>query len=263
MNYLTHTKDRRKTEHYLVVGISGTFIMFALLFCFYGCSLLSVNQNEASSLEDVEVVTRKINHSSESDLILYRLNTYPNKDFTLFDNDSLVLNTEYTMVKELITVEEEIEEEIIRHFENDYLNTLHDEIFAIGVFEDYNSDIVSRDLYLLLQIVHAESGNQPTEGRSAVAEVIFNRINSDSIDFKNLHTVEQVIMVKGQFTPVSSGTIYQVSVDDITFEAVKVALTNSSYANGAHFFYNPSIVKSSWFQSLELKSEIADHQFKG
>lgn len=259
MYYLTHAKNRSKLEDLYVIGLITMCISMVFLFTSYGMIIITNNH-----IQQNQKLNGKVSNETTYYLVYEETinsNSINHMYPELFSNQ-VYIDT-LTNTEKII---EEIEPEIIQYFENDYLNNLHDEIFAIEIFENYNKNSVSRDLYLLLQIVHAESGNQPIEGRSAVAEVIFNRINSDSIDFKNLNTVEHVIMVKGQFSPVSSGSIYTATVDDITFEAVKIALTNSNYAKGAHFFFNPSIVTGStlrWFNTLEFKIDIADHQFRG
>lgn len=65
--------------------------------------------------------------------------------------------------------------------------------------EFYDKD----DLYWLSHIIYAESGNQPLAGKIAVGNVVMNRAANPI--FPN--TIYGVIYQRGQFTPVSNGTI--------------------------------------------------------
>lgn len=57
------------------------------------------------------------------------------------------------------------------------------------------------DLDMLAAIIECEAGNQPYEGRLAVASVIINRMNNPR--FAN--SISEVIYSPGQFSPVASG----------------------------------------------------------
>lgn len=65
--------------------------------------------------------------------------------------------------------------------------------------EFYDKD----DLYWLSHIIHAESGNQPLEGKIAVGNVVLNRV-ADPIFPDSIYGV---IFQKNQFSPVKNGTI--------------------------------------------------------
>ena len=63
----------------------------------------------------------------------------------------------------------------------------------------------SETLVWLARIIHAESGNQPLEGKIAVGNVVMNRVNNPL--FPN--TLHDVLFQANQFGPASSGSIYK------------------------------------------------------
>lgn len=107
----------------------------------------------------------------------------------------------------------------------------------------------------LLQIVEAEAGSEDLEGRIMVANVIMNRVKYE--DFPS--TVTDVIFEYRngvpQFSPVYDGRIYEVTVSDLTRQAVRQALEGVDYSEGALFFVQKSAAEKnnvSWFEK-ELK----------
>ena len=114
------------------------------------------------------------------------------------------------------------------------------------------------DIILLRKIVAAEAGNQPYKGKAAVAEVIISRVKSSK--FPN--SVYGVIYAKGQFQPVSNGSIntaygkMSTSVKEEINKAVNDALGGSSYCKGALFFR-----AGKYFSGLEQVIQIGDHYF--
>ena len=107
----------------------------------------------------------------------------------------------------------------------------------------------------LLQIVEAEAGSEDLEGRIMVANVIMNRVKYG--DFPS--TVTDVIFEYRngvpQFSPVYDGRIYEVTVSDLTRQAVRQALEGVDYSEGALFFVQKSAAEKnnvSWFEK-ELK----------
>lgn len=120
-------------------------------------------------------------------------------------------------------------------------------------------NVSEEDIVWLRKIVAAEAGNQPYEGKAAVAEVVLNRVKSSK--FKQ-NSVVGVIFAKHQFQPVSNGTIYtaygkmSAKVRDEIDRAVDEALRGSNYCEGALFF------RADYFFSgrKQIKS-IGDHYF--
>lgn len=112
------------------------------------------------------------------------------------------------------------------------------------------------DRDLLERLVQAEAGDQEYEGKVAVAEVVFNRV--DSSDFPN--SVYEVITQEGQFEPYETGTIHT-SPDAESVESVEEALEGTNLVEGALFFWNPTIATSRWLEKLTVVKQIDNHEF--
>ena len=101
--------------------------------------------------------------------------------------------------------------------------------------EFYDKD----DLYWLSHIIHAESGNQPLEGKIAVGNVVLNRV-ADPI-FPN--SIYSVIHQKNQFSPVKNGTI-KLTPNEESVLAAKLCLDGAVVLPTALWFN--SVKSNSW-----------------
>lgn len=92
------------------------------------------------------------------------------------------------------------------------------------------------ELDVLLRIVEAEAGSEDEEGKLLVANVVLNRMLSDK--FPN--TVSEVVLQRNkevtQFSPVSSGRIWKVTISQETINAVQRALEGEDISQGALYF---------------------------
>jgi N-acetylmuramoyl-L-alanine amidase len=135
-----------------------------------------------------------------------------------------------------------------------------EEASAIQVFtlSDRNVYITEDDIYLMAQIVFAESRSEPYEGKVAVASVILNRLKSPGFP----KTIEQVIKQKAAFSCLKNGEI-DVIPDKISYQAVLDALEGNDPTNNAVFFYNPKIATSAWMKEVRKKNiiPIGNHVF--
>lgn len=109
------------------------------------------------------------------------------------------------------------------------------------------------DLDMLAAIIECEAGNQPYEGRLAVASVIINRMNNPR--FAN--SISEVIYSPGQFSPVASGRFAVVlsrgACDDCR-KAAQDALNGNINVDALYFIgYRGSIDDD--------KLKIGDHVF--
>ena len=135
---------------------------------------------------------------------------------------------------------------------NNYIN-LSDEEY-VEVFKDNNQMLylTQSDIYLMSQVVYAESKGEPYEGKVAVASVILNRaLNSG---FPN--TIEGVIYQPRAFSCIVDGQI-NVEPTQECFDAVYDALSGNDPTGDAVFFYNPDIATCSWMQSVEKHNVIS------
>lgn len=111
---------------------------------------------------------------------------------------------------------------------------------------------------LLARLVRAEAQNQSLNGKVAVAEVVLNRVKNDRFP----DSIYDVIYQKNQFSPAANGSINQ-PADEESIAAVEIAISSDeSIVKDALYFYNPSVVKNSWLNTLEFIVQIEQHVFK-
>jgi N-acetylmuramoyl-L-alanine amidase len=129
----------------------------------------------------------------------------------------------------------------------------------------YNSKmdikVTDKEREILYRIVEAEAGDQDVYGRILVANVILNRVNYAK-EWPN--DIEGVVFQKNQFSPISNGAYYRVTVDDITKEAVDRALKGEDYSDGAFFFIQRSCASaggSRYFDTLKFVMKYGCHEF--
>ena len=114
---------------------------------------------------------------------------------------------------------------------------------------------------ILERIVEAEAGDQNVKGRQMVANVIINRIKSKHFP----DTVKGVVFAHRQFSPISNGSYYRVSVSSLTKKAVEKALKEKDNTKGAlYFMYRAVSVAGNlrWFdRDLTRLYEYGCHEF--
>lgn len=119
--------------------------------------------------------------------------------------------------------------------------------------ESANND----DVYLLAQIINAEAKGEPYNGKVAVGNVVMNRVNHP--DFPD--TVKGVIFHKGQFYPVTNGTIYNKPSEDALKAANEVINGKQIVGKQALYFYNPKTSTSDWIFTRTTITDIGNHRF--
>ena len=110
-------------------------------------------------------------------------------------------------------------------------------------------------LYWLSRIIHAESGNQPLEGKIAVGNVVMNRVN----DPRFPDTIYEVLFQKNQFSPAASGSIYR----DPNWESVvaaKLVMDGAQVLPDALFF-NIAGARTYAARTRDYVATIGDHAF--
>jgi len=134
------------------------------------------------------------------------------------------------------------------------------QLSAIEVFSQNNKSIAisDDDIYLMAQVVFAESRSEPYQGKVAVASVILNRTKSPGFP----KTIEGVIKQKNAFSCIRNGSI-SVTPDGDSMNAVIDALKGSDPTNQSLFFYNPKIATSKWMKNIQKTNikEIGNHTF--
>ena len=141
---------------------------------------------------------------------------------------------------------------------NNYIN-LSDEDY-VQVFKENNQllYLTKSDIYLMSQVVYAESKGEPYEGKVAVASVILNRALNTG--FPN--TIQGVVFQPRAFSCVVDGEI-NVEPTQECFDAVYDALSGNDPTGDAVFFYNPDIATCSRMKNVENHNliSIGQHLF--
>lgn len=131
---------------------------------------------------------------------------------------------------------------------------------VVAVFQSSNSTIslTKDDIYLMSQVVYAESKGEPFDGKIAVASVILNR----TTDSQFPDTIHGVITQKNAFSCVRNGKI-DVVPDGDSYNAVLKAIEGYDPTDEALYFYNPKIATCSWMKGVEKTGEkiIGQHVF--
>lgn len=122
----------------------------------------------------------------------------------------------------------------------------------------YNLTAYEKDL--LERLVQAEAGNQPYEGRVAVATVVANRIEFNG-SFAN--NVKDVIYAKNQFSPTMNGMIDRVTPSAETKKAVEEVFLKGqrNLPSNVVYFCTNEIRYHSWINTRAFHSVIGDHSF--
>ena len=128
----------------------------------------------------------------------------------------------------------------------------------IGLYVFYKS----QDRFILYRIVEAEAGGGNIQAKKNVAHVIFNRLKSK----KFANNVHDVVFDKHQFSPISDGRYWKVTIADSTKDAVIKAYEEGDTTGGALYFANMKYVSNvktrAWFNSMKcLFTDSINHSF--
>lgn len=123
----------------------------------------------------------------------------------------------------------------------------------------------NEDRKVLERIVEAEAGGEDLHGRMLVANVILNRVRHK--DFPS--TIKGVVFShrgsRYQFSPISDGRYYSVTVSAGTKKAVEMALHGKDSSEGALYFMERAYANSAsvrWFdRSLKRLFRYGCHEF--
>lgn len=117
------------------------------------------------------------------------------------------------------------------------------------------------EIFLFAKLIQAEASSESLQGKTAVANVILNRISSNR--FPN--TITEVILQENQFEPVTKNTL-EISIPTTDcYTAISNALNGNDESKGALYFYSPEYVTDEvileWFNSLTETIVIENHIF--
>lgn len=126
--------------------------------------------------------------------------------------------------------------------------------------EFIDKSYTEEDLHWLARIVHAEARGESDDGKTAVANVVLNRVKSKY--FPN--TIYDVIFDTKygvQFTPVANGSVYNDAAYP-SYAAAKKALRGENIAGESLYFCNPKISTNFWIMNnRKFHKTIGGHDF--
>jgi len=128
-------------------------------------------------------------------------------------------------------------------------------------YEEINLTLTEEEIEIFERIVEAEVGGTNYDGKLAVANVILNRVQSSR--FPN--TLKEVVFANRQFSPISDGRYYTVTVSETTKQVVRDALAGSRIiGEDAYYFCTPTAPGKGWFETdLRKIDYIEPHNFYG
>lgn len=126
--------------------------------------------------------------------------------------------------------------------------------------EMINKSYTDDDILWLGRIIEAESAGEPISGKTAVGNVVLNRVKSDN--FPN--TIYGVIFDRNygvQFQPIINGAIYNTPGSD-SISAAKYALKGSKPVGECLYFLNPKTAQNHWIiNNRTYHTTIKNHDF--
>ena len=115
------------------------------------------------------------------------------------------------------------------------------------VTETYYDTLSSEEIFLLEVTIQHEVGNFSKTYKRYVAELIYNRIQSE--DFPD--TVKEVLFQQGQFQGIQSWAYSGIEIDNETREVIYEVFSKQHTTHPATFYYNPSLSEYEsviWFE---------------
>lgn len=120
--------------------------------------------------------------------------------------------------------------------------------------EQIQEEIRLGEMEVLAQLVEAEAGNQPFEGKCLVVDVILNRVESP--DFPD--TISDVIFAPGQFSVVKNGAFEKAAWNMQESDYAAVAVEMELHSNKDVLYFN----NCSQVAGTGTKFRVGGHWFR-
>lgn len=140
---------------------------------------------------------------------------------------------------------------------------------VVGKIKELNAipsiELSKQEYSILTRIVEAETTGGDLKSKRIVTGVILNRVKSEKFP----DTIEEVVFQRNktcaQFSPISDGRYYRVTVTEETKKAVRQVLEGQDDAKGALFFANrkySSVQNMKWFDNhLKYLFSYGGHEY--
>lgn len=127
------------------------------------------------------------------------------------------------------------------------------------IFVGQTINVPTEDFVVLSKIIHLEAEAEPMEGKIAVGNVILNRV----VDPTFPNTIKEVVYQKGQFSPVSNGSMDKLTQPSASAIAAarRALLGEAVVPSYTLFFFAPAKTSNSFVHSREVVADIGGHRF--
>lgn len=233
----------------LYLGVNG----------FFGSHTSVVAALEENTEEETNVSDGKSIEEEEAFLAL----DMDNNQFT--NNISDIFSVEQETEEVINDNEEEIPKPMKEPLDSSNERQLRTASYEPEESKDQLVNISAKDYEALTRIVEAEATGQNLTGKILIVNVVMNRVKSSKFPNNIYDVVHQNSNGHVQFSPISDGRYYSVTVTDSTKKAVESAFNGDDYSNGALYFAARSSASKSamsWFDShLTKVYEYGGHEF--
>lgn len=120
------------------------------------------------------------------------------------------------------------------------------------VAETYYDTLSSEEIFLLEVTIQHEVGNFSKTYKRYVAELIYNRIQSE--DFPD--TVKEVLFQQGQFQGIQTWAYSGIEIDNETREVIYEVFSKQHTTHPATFYYNPALSEYESVMWFEYSGDI-------
>ncbi len=176
-----------------------------------------------------------------------------------FEEDTL-FSTYYGILDSNVCEEcKEVLSDIYDPYELENMQFTHDYIMT-----DYSDIVLSdEDINIICNVIYHEAGLECFAGKVCIANIILNRIKSESFKF---NSVTGLICEEGQFNPEYAYIDHDNFVpEEDCYEALMVALDGYDYSEGTVYYCRldalPEGSVKDWFLSLEKCKDVGHHSF--
>ncbi len=164
-------------------------------------------------------------------------------------------NEKYSLINEYSYENDEIEaKDFITGIENRQQTAKENDMTLENKNEKYDIDNIDSNTFLLAKLINSEAGEEPFEGKIAVANVVLYRSQQQN------QSIKDIIYASGQFDGVHTSIFSQYPSDESVNAAVQAMNGDKAIDNG-YYFANLNLCSPSWAKEKSFICRIGDHWF--
>lgn len=116
------------------------------------------------------------------------------------------------------------------------------------------TDNIDDDVMLLAKLINSEAGNEPFEGKVAVANVVLYRSKIEK------ESIRKIIYARGQFDGVDTNSFMNFPNNE-SIDAAQRAINGEKVLDNAYYYANLNLCSPSWATEKRFLCRIGDHWF--